>query len=129
MIKQEMKFKDFNGVERKEDFWFHLSQAEIMDFNLTTPGGLEAMIQNIVDAQDIPSLIAMFKKIILMSVGKKSADGRNFIKNQEIIDDFTSTNAYSDLYMSLITDADKAVKFINGILPDMSNVPQIEANN
>ena len=59
----------------------------------------------------------MFKDIILRAYGEKSADGKRFIKNQELRDAFAQTEAYSDLFMELATDAEAAAKFINGIIP------------
>lgn len=118
MIKKTITFVDYEGNERTEDFWFNLNKAEIMELELLTTGGMEKLIHNIVSSQDTPSLVQLFKKLILKSYGEKSADGRRFIKNDEMREAFTQTEAYSQLFMELATDADAASAFINGIIPN-----------
>ena len=75
------------------------------------------MIQRIVDAQDGPAIIKVFKDLVLKAYGQKSADGKRFVKNQEIRDEFEQSEAYSVMFMKLATDADYAAKFVNGIMP------------
>ena len=127
MKKMTIKYTDFNDVEREEDFYFNLTEAELMEMNFTTKGGLEGYIRDIVNTRDTPALADLFKKIINKSYGKKSTDGRNFVKNEKILADFTSTQAYSNLYMMLLSDTDKATDFINGIVP--KNVAEAAQNN
>ena len=117
MIKKSITYTDFNGVERTEDFYFNLTKAEILEMEMGTTGGLAEMITNIVAAQDQPAIIKIFKDLVLRSYGKKSPDGRRFMKSDEIRDDFAQTEAYSQLFMELATDADAAAKFVNGIVP------------
>lgn len=117
MLCKPITYVDFNGVERTENFCFNLTKAELAEMDLTTEGGLEVMLRKIIDSKDIPSLISVFKKIILKSYGIKSDDGKRFIKSEEISQAFTETQAYSDLFMELASDADKAAAFVNGIMP------------
>ena len=117
MLKKTITFTDYNGVERTEDFYFNLTKAEIMEMEMSTAGGLAETIQKIVSAQDAPSLIAMFKELILKAYGEKSLDGKRFIKSKELSDAFSQTEAYSILFMELATDATEASNFVNGIIP------------
>lgn len=117
MLKKTITFTDYNGVERTEDFYFNLTKAEIMEMEMSTAGGLAEMIQKIVSAQDAPSLIAMFKELILKAYGEKSLDGKRFIKSKELSEAFSQTEAYSILFMELATDATEASNFVNGIIP------------
>lgn len=126
MFSYEKTYMDFNDVERKETFYFNLTKAELANLELTTPGGFQAYLQKIMDSKDLPSLIKTFKDIIDMSYGIKSEDGRRFIKSTEILEEFRQTNAYSEIFMELATDADKASIFIKHILP---NIPEIDAPN
>lgn len=123
MLKKTIKYTDYNGVERTEDFYFNLSKAEVMEMEMSTTGGLAEMINRVVAAQDTPSIIKIFKDLILKAYGEKSADGKRFIKSPEISDGFSQTEAYSILFMELSTDADAAAAFVNGITPvDVSAV-------
>ena len=117
MLKKTIKYTDYNGVERTEDFHFNLSKAEIMEMQLTTVGGLDAYLKKIISAQDMPTLMRIFKDLVLKSYGVKSDDGRRFIKNDQLREEFEQTEAYSILYMELSTDADAAAAFVNGIIP------------
>ena len=121
MLKKTIKYTDYNGNERTEDFYFNLTKAEIMEMEMSTTGGLAEMIQRIVAAQDSPAIIKVFKDLVLKAYGQKSADGKRFIKSAELRDEFEQTEAYSILFMELATDADAAGAFVNGIVPsDMS---------
>lgn len=117
MLKKNIKYTDYNGNERAEDFYFNLTKAEIMELELSTTGGLVEMINKIVAAQDSPAIIEIFKKMILKAYGEKSPDGRRFIKSDEISTAFSQTEAYSQLFMELATDANAASEFVNGIVP------------
>ena len=59
----------------------------------------------------------VFKDIVLRSYGQKSPDGKRFIKSVELTESFSQTEAYSNLFMELATDADAAAAFVNGIIP------------
>ena len=126
MLKKTIKYTDYNGVERNEEFLFNLSKAEIMEMEMGTTGGLAEMITGIINAGKTPEIIKIFKEIILKAYGEKSADGKRFIKSQELSDGFAQTEAYSELFMELATDSDKAAEFINGIVPGDMHVSEKE---
>lgn len=117
MLKKTMTFTDYNGTNRTEDFYFNLTKAEVMEMELGTTGGLAEMIKRLVAAKDQPAVIKIFKDLVLKAYGEKSADGRRFIKSEEISAAFAQTEAYSQLFMELALDADAASEFVNGILP------------
>lgn len=117
MLKKTITYTDYNDVVRTEDFYFNLSKAEIMEMELTVSGGYSDMVQRIIDAQDFPTIVELWKQLILKAYGEKSPDGKRFIKNDEIRDAFVQTEAYSNLFMELALDADEAAKFVNGIMP------------
>ena len=119
MISETIKYNDYDGNEREETFWFNLSKAECMEMELSADGGMEKLINKIISEQDNKKMVDIFKEIILRSYGEKSVDGKYFRKSPEISANFASTEAYSELFMRLATDADYASKFINGILPEM----------
>lgn len=125
MYKKTMTYVDYNGVEKKEDFYFNLTQAEIMEMELGTTGGLSEMITKIVDTKDAPSIIKIFKELILKAYGEKSLDGKRFIKSEELSTAFSQTEAYSQLFMELATNADAAAAFVNGITPTVQGQPAL----
>lgn len=117
MLKKTIVYTDYNGTTRKEDFYFNLTQAEVTELEVSVEGGLVEQINRIVAAQNGKVIIETFKDIILRAYGEKSPDGRRFIKNQEVRDAFAQTEAYSNLFMELATDAKAASEFVNGIVP------------
>lgn len=125
MYKETVTYKDYNDVERTEDFYFNLNKAEVMEMELSTTGGLAEMIMRVVNAKDHPTIVKIFKDILLKAYGVKSADGRKFLKEDEngrpLANDFKQTEAYSILFTKYATDADAAAKFVNGILPADAN--------
>lgn len=124
MLKKTITYIDYNGTERTEDFLFNLTEAEALEMEMSTTGGFGDMISRIVAAQDIPTIIKVFKEFIFKAYGEKSADGKRFIKSEELSTAFSQTEAYSQLYMELATDADKAAEFVNGVIPNKKPAAQ-----
>lgn len=129
MLKKTITYTDYNGTERTEDFYFNLSKAELMEMEMGIDGGMSAMVEKIIAAQNAPQLIKLFKELILKAYGEKSADGKRFIKSEELSTAFSQTEAYSDLYMLLATNADEASKFVNGITPAVDKNTVNNADN
>lgn len=130
MIKKTITFTDYNGTERTEDFYFNLTKAEVMEMEMSVKGGLAEMIQRVIAAQDQPAIIKIFRDLITRAYGVKSPDGRKFMKSAELTEDFVQTEAFSELYMELATNAEAAAAFVNGIVPaDMAKQAALQAKN
>lgn len=118
MFKKTIKYTDFDGIERKEDFYFNLTKAELLEMQMSIEGGLKGYLEKIIKTQSQPDLIRMFKDIIMKAYGEKSPDGKRFMKSEEIRNNFECTEAYSELFMELATDSDAAAEFVNALLPN-----------
>ena len=127
-----IKYKDFNGVDMEETYYFNITSSELTELQLNTPGGYGAYIEKIVAAKDVPTLSKLFKDLVLMSYGEKSDDGKRFVKvardGHKLADDFVQSAAYDALYMMLVTDDKEAAKFVNGIIPQGLDQKAIEAS-
>lgn len=117
MISKTIKYTDFNGVEREEDFYFNLSKAELTEWQLSKDGGLDSLIEKIVKEKNVPKMIEYIKTFILKSYGIKSEDGKHFMKSEKISNEFYCSEAYSELFMEVSSSPEAAMNFINGILP------------
>lgn len=117
MIKKTINYTDYDGNQRSEDFYFNLTKAEVVEMEASEVGGMKNMLESIIKANDSGKIIGVFKEIIAKSYGVKSPDGKRFIKNPEVLDNFMQTEAYSELFMELATDEKAAATFINGIFP------------
>lgn len=117
MLKKTITYSDLDGNPVTEDFYFNLSKAEIAELEIRHDGGFTAHLQKIIDSADGGAIIDTFKNIIRSSVGRRSEDGRRFVKSEEITNEFLQTDAYSELFMELVTDAEAAGRFVEGIVP------------
>lgn len=117
MYKRTIKYTDYNGQQREEDFYFNISKAELIEMEANEDGGYDEMIKRIVAAKDGKLIMKEFKGFILKSFGIKSPDGKQFMKSEEISRSFEQSEAYSELFMELCTDANAAAEFVNSVLP------------
>lgn len=117
MFTKSITYTDYNGITRTEDFHFNLNRAEIAEMELSISGGMSEMLKKIVNTQDMPALIKIFKEFILKAYGVKSTDGKHFEKSEELSRAFSQTEAYVELFMELASNADKAAEFINALIP------------
>lgn len=132
MLKRTFTYIGFDDIERTEDCYFNLSKAEVAEIEVTFEGGLSNYLNKIVAAKDGKAIMEKFKWLILKAYGEKSADGRRFMKSEEISKAFEETEMYNILFMELITDAKKAADFVAAILPpvdkDKPNVAVVSGN-
>lgn len=128
MLKKTITYTDYNGDERTESFYFNLTEAELTKMELSKNGGMEQYIRRIVETKDGQQIMDTFEKILLASYGEKSLDGRRFIKSKELAEAFTQTEAYSELFMELVTDAKAGAEFVNGLMPKKIADKVAEAN-
>lgn len=117
MIKKTITYKDLNGNDRTESFYFHFYESEILEMEMSVDGGFAERIQRIIDAKDQPSLIRVIKKFVLDAYGVKSDDGKRFIKNDEVRAAFVESPAYSKIFMELVMDDVVAAEFVKGVVP------------
>ena len=127
MYKKVIKSIDFLGVEREEAYYFNISEAEALEMELSTTGGIIAMIQGMIDAKDMPSLVKYWKDFILASYGERSSDGVYFRKlddeGRPLSRKFMQTDAYNKLYVELCTNTEEAINFVKNVLPKSSEEP------
>lgn len=129
MIAKEIRYTDYNGVERKEKFLFHLNKAELAEMELGTKGGMSRMLEDIVAADNTQKIVDIFKNMILSAYGEKSEDGKRFIKSEELSIAFSQTEAYSELFMELATNTQSAIEFVNGVMPvDVEKITEEDLN-
>lgn len=111
MYKQTINYVDFNGVERKEDHYFHLSLPEVTRIEASIDIDIQEYIEKLVADNDLNTLLTFMEKIILDSYGVKSTDGRTFRKSPEIRNDFEYSPAYAEFFEQLITTPGLAKEF------------------
>jgi hypothetical protein len=115
MFKQNITYVDFNGQERKEDFYFHLSLPEVTRLEADIGRPMEEHIKDLASSQDLKTLIDFLEKVILNAYGRKSADGRSFMKSKELRQEFEFSQAYAELFEMILTNPELARKFGEGM--------------
>lgn len=129
MLKKTITYTDYDGLERTEEFRFNLTKAELVDMELTTAGTFSETMKRIIAEKDIIRITKLFKELLLKSYGVKSDDGKRFIKSQELSEAFSQTEAYSDLYIELLSNPEEAAKFFAEVAPKMEEVSAVPAGN
>ena len=117
MLKRDISYEDFNGNQITEEFYFNLTKPELLELEVDYKDGFSGFIEAIVAAKDAKELFALFKKIVLISYGVKSEDGKRFIKSEQLSEEFSQTNAFAELFTELASDDRAAAQFVIGILP------------
>lgn len=125
MYKKEIKYVDFNGTERVEDFYFHLSVPEVTRMQAKFGGqGMETYAKNLSANNDESGMINFIEELVLNAYGKKSPDGKSFIKNPEIRKEFEYSQAYAELFEELLTNQDETERFSTGIATQTKQMNQ-----
>ena len=117
MLKKPIKFENWDGEEVEEIHYFNLSKPELLKMQVGQEGGFGKFLERISETRDEKQLVEQFERIIMMSYGVRSEDGKRFVKNDQVREEFMQTRAYEALHEELTTDSDKAAEFIKGILP------------
>lgn len=118
MLKKRIKFSDYDGQPREGDFYFNLNKAEtIMWMTTTGEYTLDKVLLRLSEERNGRKIMEIFEDLIRRSYGRKSLDGLRFEKSEDIWNEFRQSEAYSELFVELVTDAQKAAAFVNAIIP------------
>lgn len=118
MFSRTFEYEGYDGKPHKDTWWFNLSEAELYKLELGNIGGVNGMMNRLLRENKPGDVVDMFEKIILSAVGERSVDGRKFVKNEEIRQDFYQSRAYSDLFMELVSSGENLTKFLKGAIPE-----------
>lgn len=120
MLKKDITYKDLDGNSLTETFWFHMNEGELTKLALGKEGkegGFDTWVRNLINSNDGEVIVENFEKIMLATIGERSADNKRFIKTDEIRDNFRFSDAWSVLFMELMTDEKKMSDFVNAVVP------------
>lgn len=117
MLKKELTYTNYDGVEVTESFYFNLTKAEITLWEASEDGGVSARFQRMIDTKDGKMIMSTFYDVMMRAYGEKSADGRRFIKSPELSKAFSETVAFDIIFSEMMKDPDKALAFVQQVLP------------
>lgn len=118
MFKKSLTYKDWNGVERTEEFRFNLSKTDIQLLNAKHPGGLFNYMKSCYEAMDVPKMMDFFVMLIMESYGVVSEDGRRFEKSPELSKAFQETKAFDEIFQWLYNEKGAINEFLTKVVPD-----------
>ena len=118
MFSRTFTYTGYDGKPHTDTWWFNLSEAELYEMELSKIGGVNGMMNRLLREEKPGEIVKMFKEIILGAVGERSADGRKFLKNEEIRQDFYQSKAYSDLFVELVSSGEALSTFLRGAIPE-----------
>jgi hypothetical protein len=121
MIKKTIEFLDLDGNKVRRDFWFNLNKSDLAKMELVHGGGYEQFVKKIIEAKDTKRVVDLFDELLELAYGIRDEDGISFRKiapdGHKYWDDFKATDAYSELFYDLISNAAGSAEFVAGMLP------------
>lgn len=124
VLKQTVQYTDFDGNQAMETLYFNLTRTEVAE-NLHLRDKFQDL-ENRLDLEsgsrtlnpnEIAEVLDLVKILMKLAYGIRSDDGKRFIKNDQIWEEFTQTAVYDAFLFSLFEDADKANEFMMGVFP------------
>lgn len=128
MLKKTVNYTNFDGEEVSEVLYFNLTKAELMELEMSYEGGFSNYIKKIVDSKDAQALVTVFKDLIVKSYGVRSENGKSIIKNEKLREEFLGSEAYSELFMELISDQKAGEAFFNAVVPKVDTTKNFIEN-
>lgn len=118
MLKKTITYEDYDGQTRTEDFYFNLTEAELQRYYFEHSNeGMMEYLKSILLAKNTKGMMDFIAEIITISFGVKSEDGKRFVKDPNLTRAFSQTEAYSTLYMELMTKENAIAEFLTGCMP------------
>lgn len=124
MYVKPITYTDYDGVQHTENFYFNISKAELIEMDANETGGLAKSLQEMVDTNEISSIFKRIKSIVLKAYGRKSTDGKRFIKSPEMSLEFEQTEAYSELIIGFMQNPKSFEEFMLKTLPKVDDAPE-----
>lgn len=132
MITKVINYEDFNGEERTEKHYFHLTKSEVIKLlhEKEHDGNLLTYITKAARHRDTAKFLDLLEDMILRAYGEQSEDGRRFVKTDKLREEFKSSAAYDAMFNELLESETSSADFFRGILPKElqgdDNQPKIE---
>jgi hypothetical protein len=117
VLKKIITYKDLDGKEVTDEFYFHISKSELVKLQVSAGEGFRDYLMKIVASGDGAKIIEEFENILRLAYGVRSPDGKSFLKPPGAFEAFQGTDAYDQLFMQLVTDAKASAEFVNGVVP------------
>nr|DAR30348.1 MAG TPA: hypothetical protein [Caudoviricetes sp.] len=117
MLKQQVTYEDFDGNTQTETLYFNLNRMELISFQKRYGSeNMENYINKLIEEKQIEPMYDLLNDFVLTAYGVRSEDGKRFIKNDEIREEFKQSLAYEALIEDFHDDSRKVLEnFIAGV--------------
>ena len=115
MLKHQVSYKDFDNKSVKETLWFNLTPRDSAKLTIKY-GDLAAYVKKIEKEKDAAAMMVLIEDLVLTAYGERSEDGRHFVRNDEIREQFSYSLAFETLLGDLYSDEKKMSKFFDALL-------------
>lgn len=123
MLKQRVKYEGFDGEIIEEDLYFNLTRMDLIELNDRYDSkDMAAYMDKIVKEKNVKELYRVLKDIVLMAYGVKSEDGKRFIKNQTVKDEFAESLAFAQLIEDFHETETAMSDFVTGITKQIKGI-------
>jgi hypothetical protein len=115
MFSEVITYKDIDGNEAQEEYWFSLDESEIAQLKVTHKRDIGQYFRRIINADSTEQLILFYRELLELGVCMRV--GQRLDKSQEVRDMFVGTGAYNALFLKLIQSPDQGASWINKMFP------------
>lgn len=119
MFKIQQKYQTFLGNEVEETFRFNFTETELLKLAEKDEMFNADVLSAIIQAENVLEMYKMIRKLVLLSYGELSDDGKHFRKSDELMKDFEQSAAFDPIIDKLVGGDDQQMvsEFIIGIFP------------
>lgn len=121
MFKHTVTYNDFNGTERTDELYFHLSLPEVTRLEAEIGKPIEEHVKELAANKNMKDLLAFLERVLLSSYGRKTSDGRSFYKSKDLREEFEYSQAYAEIFEQLLTNTELANKFGKAVADNGQN--------
>lgn len=97
MYKITKKYEDFRGNDREESFYFNITESEMVDMIKNDPSFSPDYLIYLTKEPSGFAMMEVMRKLIVLSYGELSEDGKHFRKDDQITKDFIQSKAYEEI--------------------------------
>lgn len=125
MVHKTITYEDYDGVERTEECWFNLNEIEVVELAMDLPDDFTESVSEAKSDMEIAEkmmedfgrkgIMDFIKSLVLKSYGVRN--GKAFIKNDKVKEEFEYSALFPAIVMDLMTSDEEASNFVNKLIP------------
>lgn len=117
IYRETIQYRDLDGNKVEDLFEFSLNSAEVAEMEVSIKGGLKNYLEKVIREDNQAEILKAFKDILTKSIGRRSDNGKMFLKTEDIRNEFLYSGAYEVMFFRMISDANYAANFVNEAFP------------